>query len=111
MKYIMSENKGCPGVSIGILEILMKKHVISILEYLAKKNEPVRFQELLKNLSVNSRTLTDRLRDLEQYKMIRRKIYNEIPPRVEYELVDVIEYITDLIKAINNLNITSFSGT
>ena len=100
----MTMNNDCPGVSLGILEILSKKHVITILEYLAKKNAPVRFQEIIKQLNINSRTLTDRLRDLEQYKVIKRKTYEEIPPRVEYELVDVTDYIIDLIKAINNLN-------
>lgn len=101
----MSENTDCAGVSLGILEILTKKHVISILEFLTKKNEPVRFQEIHNQLNINSRTLTDRLRDLEQHKMIRRKIYEEIPPRVEYEIVDVREYIKNLIISINNLNL------
>ena len=105
LEYTMSENTDCAGVSLGILEILTKKHVISILEFLTKKNEPVRFQEIHNQLNINSRTLTDRLRDLEQHKMIRRKIYEEIPPRVEYEIVDVREYIKNLIIAINNLNL------
>lgn len=50
-------------------------------------NGPQRFGELRRTLGdINPKTLTDRLRYLERMKVISKKIYPEIPPRVEYSL-------------------------
>ncbi len=48
---------------------------------------PKRFNELqrlLKNIA--PRTLTNQLRELESYGIIKRKEYPQIPPKVEYSL-------------------------
>lgn len=48
-----------------------------------------RHGELLKLLpGISPKTLTDRLRELEHAGFLTRRAYNEIPPRVEYELTD-----------------------
>jgi len=46
-----------------------------------------RFGELRSSLAgISPKTLTDRLRSLEEHGLVDRRIYAEVPPRVEYTL-------------------------
>jgi DNA-binding HxlR family transcriptional regulator len=62
-----------------------------------------RFRELEQLcVGISSRTLAERLRQLEREGIVRRHSYPESPPRVEYELTDkgfdllpIIEAMTD----------------
>lgn len=48
-----------------------------------------RFGELRKDLhNISPKTLTVRLRELEQHGVINRKVYPTIPPAVEYSLTE-----------------------
>lgn len=48
---------------------------------------PKRFNELQRSLTnIAPRTLTNQLRELEEYGIIKRKEYPQIPPKVEYSL-------------------------
>ncbi len=50
-------------------------------------NEPSRFNGLKKRLlSISATSLSERLTELEQRKIIERTVYPETPPRVEYSL-------------------------
>lgn len=50
----------------------------------------MRYNELLKSISgISERMLVAQLRELEQYGLVKRIIYPEVPPRVEYELTSL----------------------
>lgn len=54
------------------------------------RNEKLRFNELKGLISgISQRMLTVTLRSLEEDGLVKRTIYPEIPPRVEYELTDL----------------------
>jgi len=72
------------------------------LEVLWLLNQRVhRFNELRRELAgVTQHTLTRQLRELEQDGMVRRTIYPEVPPRVEYEITDKARGLTPVFTAI-----------
>ncbi len=55
-------------------------------------------QALMGNIS--SKTLTQRLRTLEELGFVQRKAYLEIPPRVEYHLTNTGQEFGEIIAAI-----------
>lgn len=70
-----------------IVQIISSKWSVSILRELLIRN--CRTHELLEALpGISTKTLTIRLRELEKYGIIERKVYAEIPPHVEYSLTD-----------------------
>lgn len=60
-----------------------------------------RFGELRKNLEGTSqRVLTQNLRELENDGLIKRKIYAEVPPRVEYSLNELGRSLLPIISTM-----------
>ena len=60
-----------------------------------------RFSELRSSLvGISPKTLTDRLRALEEQGLVERRYYTEIPPRVEYSLTAKGEDVRPVIDAL-----------
>ncbi|MHA2296193.1 MAG: winged helix-turn-helix transcriptional regulator [Candidatus Hodarchaeales archaeon] len=64
-----------------------KKHSLFIIRLLLI-NTKLRFNKIAENVKASPKTITDRLRELEKYGLVRREVFNEIPIRVEYSLTD-----------------------
>jgi DNA-binding HxlR family transcriptional regulator len=65
------------------LKVIGGKWKLIILWHLAQGT--LRFSELEKRIpGINQKMLTSSLRDLEKDKLVTRKVYAQIPPRVEY---------------------------
>jgi DNA-binding HxlR family transcriptional regulator len=59
---------------------------------------PKRFGDLEESLTgISSRTLTLKLKFLDEKKIITRKVFKESPPRVEYSLTTVGKYLQKII--------------
>lgn len=70
------------------LKIIGGKYKPLILEYLIR-NGTKRFNEILHYVShISQRTLTTQLRELENDGLISRKVYAEVPPKVEYSITE-----------------------
>jgi len=68
------------------LKVLSRKWALPILKAMIGR-ETVRFNELKKLMpGITSTVLSDTLLELEHEGLISKKVYPEIPPRVEYRL-------------------------
>jgi DNA-binding HxlR family transcriptional regulator len=68
------------------LRVIGRKGTYLILETLLKG--ATRFTTLEKALKVSPRTLSERLKELEEHNIVIRTAYPEVPPRVEYSLTE-----------------------
>ena len=60
-----------------------------IILYCLMEYEPVRFNEMQRYLGrVSDKTLSMHLKELERDGLVRRTMYPEVPPRVEYTLTE-----------------------
>lgn len=60
-----------------------------------------RFGELKKSIgSVSQKVLTAQLRAMEAKGLVSRKVYAEVPPRVEYSLTDLGRSLSPILKAM-----------
>ena len=80
-----SKKKSPPCPIESTLNIIGKKWTILIIRDLL--NGKKRFGELTRSLSeISPRTLSARLVELDEYGIIERKVYPEVPLHVEYSL-------------------------
>ena len=69
------------------LKLIGGKWKIAILHALSMG--PIRFGELKRNLSpITQQMLTKQLRELEKDNLINRKVFDVVPPKVEYSLTE-----------------------
>jgi len=83
MSEIENEHLWCP--IDFVIHVIGSKWTIPIIRDLnTGKKRP---SELMKSLpGISPKTLTHRLRELEKWGLVTRQAYQEIPPRVDYEL-------------------------
>ena len=94
MSKTLTASEMCP-MDLGI-NILSGKWKLKI-----QRKNIIRFNELQKLLgSITTKTLTNQLRELEEQKIIRRNVYPEVPPKVEYSLTELGESIILVLKMI-----------
>jgi Predicted transcriptional regulators len=79
------------------LAVIGGKWKVLILWYLGEKT--LRFSELRKTLPhITQKMLTQQLRELETDGLVKRFIYTQIPPKVEYSLTDAGKSILPILE-------------
>ena len=91
----MASQDTCPVCATA--EVVCGKWTLLVIRDLAEGRS--RFCELERSLSgISPRTLSLRLRDLEQAGIVARQTFPEVPPRVEYALTDKGRALVPLIE-------------
>jgi len=92
------------------MEIVGGKWKLVILEHL--RDGVRRFGELQRLLpSITPRMLTRQLRELETDRLVRRHVYAEVPPKVEYSLTDVGRSLDPLLSELRDWGERYRAGT
>jgi DNA-binding HxlR family transcriptional regulator len=86
---------------VDFVGLISGKWAIPILYRLIVTGRPIRFGELQKAVApITQRELTRQLRSFEQKGLVWRKIYAEIPPRVEYTVTALGKTLQSPLKAL-----------
>mgnify|MGYP004622461921 FL=1 len=65
------------------------------------ENKTKRFNEMLRYMKpISQRTLTNQLRELEEDGLINRKVYAEVPPKVEYIITKKGKSLSKILEAM-----------
>jgi DNA-binding HxlR family transcriptional regulator len=83
--------------------LITKRGTLEILIPLCCSTKPVRYKKFRETMKgISSKTLAYRLQELEKGGILERRSYNEIPPRVEYNLTakgqELVESVIDLLQ-------------
>ncbi|KGX92094.1 HxlR family transcriptional regulator [Pontibacillus halophilus JSM 076056 = DSM 19796] len=66
----------------------------------------IRYGELKRKVpNINERVLSRQLRELEDASIICRKVYDEVPPRVEYSLKEMGETLVPILNELGSWGI------
>ena len=99
MKKTETAIQRCKTMST-LQKILGGKWKLEILYYIAF-NDIHRFGELRRQLGeITESSLTKQLRELEKDGFLHRKVYQEIPPKVEYSLTEMGESFVPVLTAM-----------
>lgn len=94
-RYDCSE--GCPVEAA--LEVIGGKWKGVILYHLLA--DTIRFNELRRLMpEITQRMLTKQLREMEAAKLVSRKVYPEVPPKVEYSMTEYGKTLAPVITAL-----------
>lgn len=96
----MNEEKVLPACPVEVtLTLISDRWKVLILRDLMDGTK--RFGELKKSIGhVTQKVLTANLRDMEEKGLINRKVYAEVPPRVEYTLTELGYSLKPILAAL-----------
>ncbi len=85
------------------MDLVAHKWTVHILFALHEAGGPVRFRQLQRAVApITQKELTKRLRALERAGLAHRKVYAEVPPRVEYRLTELGSTLMPALTALSD---------
>jgi len=85
---------------VGVWEVLGRRWSLHILKNLSTR-QVIRFNELKRLLTgISSTVLSERLLELEREGLVTKKIYPEVPLRVEYSMTSQAKELEVIIKEL-----------
>ena len=102
MEAFINEIKELPACPVETtLSLIGDKWKVLILRDLITGTK--RFGELKKSIgTVSQKVLTAQLRNMEENGLVHRKVYAEVPPRVEYSLTELGQSLKPILDAMQN---------
>lgn len=102
-------SKGIPGEICPIaktLDVIGTKWTFLIIRDLMLEGV-MRFSDLQKSMTgISPKTLSLRLRELEEHQIITRTVYPEVPPRVEYCLTEKGKKLQGILVEMKRFGLT-----
>lgn len=95
--------------------LITKRGTLEILIPLCCSTKPVRYKKFRETMKgISSKTLAYRLQELEKGGILERHSYNEIPPRVEYNLTakgqELVQSVIDLLQWMRKWSLSSVAS-
>ncbi len=79
--------------------------------YALVMNDTLRFNDLRRMIpKVSQRMLTRQLRDLERHGIVKRVLYPQVPPRVEYSVTELGRSLHPIFKSVCHWAEKNFAG-
>jgi len=98
MSRTVTASETCP-MELGI-NILSGKWKLMIL-WRIYRCKVIRFNELQRQVGkITTKTLTEQLKELEELKIVKRTVYPETPPRVEYSMTETGETLVPILQSL-----------
>ncbi|WP_089740464.1 winged helix-turn-helix transcriptional regulator [Gracilibacillus ureilyticus] len=95
----MKDKTICPRFE-SALDILNKRWTGLIIFQLLEGAQ--RFSSIESSIGISGRVLSERLKDLEKYGIVERKVYNETPVRIEYGLTEKGRALEPVLNSIQH---------
>ena len=101
--YIVNEKEfQCPVIVTNA--IFNDKWKLAVVWHLLDGEK--RYKELHEDVNeITQKTLTVKLKELEQKQLIKREVFAEVPPRVVYSLTPIGEELRDVLNAMHDWGI------
>ena len=95
------QNKKLPDCPVEVtLTLISNKWKILIIRDLLEGTK--RFGELKKSVThISQKVLTSNLMEMEENNLLTRKVYPEVPPKVEYSLTEIGKSLSPLLDAMD----------
>ena len=82
------------------IELLGKSHVLNMLFLMSRTNNPMRFNQLKREIGITATTLGRRLEEMINQGLVSREVFAEVPARVEYQLSEKGRTLGPILKSV-----------
>lgn len=93
----MSDFELCPKLEAA-MQLIGKRWTGLIIHQLLRG--PQRFSEMESIIPISGKLLSERLKELEKWGIVKRHVYPEVPVKIEYELTERGKGMEPIISAI-----------